>query len=228
MFATGLDRSMYHRYTIVTILLLLSVIRQSNIIAYKRFVDHHGGWPPPVQHAYGVLSDGRNLSDEEIAGINKAHASFAPPQLPAGMHCIHADSLHCINIDINEVYVKIGVVAPRASPYASIATYMFPTHWSRRRQLCHLIHPHNTSCILGWMRTWRESFGRALPVYIPVYLIPLVLLRWRRLMKHPLPSLTHTATGVMRSSAFLATYCSGNFLVQCFLRNFVYGEETSK
>jgi hypothetical protein len=55
------------------------------VIAYKRFVDHHGGWPPPVQHAYKILSEGeRNLNAEEAVAINKVHAKFEVPRLPSG------------------------------------------------------------------------------------------------------------------------------------------------
>lgn len=52
------------------------------------------------------------------------------------------------------------------------------------------------------------TFKRAIPVYLPVYLIPLVLFRTRHLLRRPLMTLLTAAIGLTRSSVFLSSYVS--------------------
>ena len=45
-----------------------------------------------------------------------------------------------------------------------------------------------------------------MPVYLPVYLIPLVLFKGKAIVKDPTGTLGHTALGVARSSVFLVQH----------------------
>lgn len=54
----------------------------------------------------------------------------------------------------------------------------------------------------------RSAWLRALPVYLPVYLIPAIFVHRTKLLRDPLPILWKVAHGVARSSLFLSS-CIG-------------------
>lgn len=53
---------------------------------------------------------------------------------------------------------------------------------------------------------FEQCFKRSIPVYLPVYGIPLILFRFKRLLTQPLAALSSSALGISRSSLFLSTY----------------------
>ena len=76
-----------------------------------------------------------------------------------------------------------------------------------RNVTCHLLHPHEASCELAFLKFLRDGFFRSIRVYAPVYIVPLVLFRSGAILKHPLATALSTAIGISRSSLFLASYC---------------------
>jgi hypothetical protein len=59
------------------------------------------------------------------------------------------------------------------------------------------------------------AWGRALSVYLPVYLLPAALVHRQALLKRPLPILSKCLQGVARSSLFLSSYISLAFGGAC-------------
>lgn len=62
---------------------------------------------------------------------------------------------------------------------------------------CHFFHP-GQACIQHPLSMLLPAYSRALSVYLPVYLLPAVLVHRQQLLKRPLPILTKCLQGVAR------------------------------
>eukprot|EP00002_Diphylleia_rotans_P035419 TRINITY_DN7720_c0_g1_i1.p1 TRINITY_DN7720_c0_g1~~TRINITY_DN7720_c0_g1_i1.p1 ORF type:complete len:519 (-),score=96.81 TRINITY_DN7720_c0_g1_i1:307-1863(-) len=83
---------------------------------------------------------------------------------------------------------------------------------------CDVLHPGHSSCIRGQLSFFNESYRRSIPVYLPVYLAPMLIFHYRSLLKDPLGTITRSMTGVARSSLFLSCYCTFAWSALCFCR----------
>lgn len=81
---------------------------------------------------------------------------------------------------------------------------------------CSIVHG-NQSCGGHFFSFLIEAYKRALPVYLPVYLIPALIVHRRGLLNNPLTILGKSAAGIARSSLFLSTYCSSAWIWTCIL-----------
>ena len=85
---------------------------------------------------------------------------------------------------------------------------------------CDVLHPgqghaaHTLSFV-------RRALWRALPVYIPVYVLPLLVFRMRDILRSPARSLYLTAYSIARSCLFLASCGSACWSAGCFLTNYL-------
>jgi len=70
---------------------------------------------------------------------------------------------------------------------------------------CQLVHP-GSSCSGHAVKQLPANFQRALSVYIPVYVIPALLMQRQNILKKPAAISFRVAKGVLRSSLFLAVY----------------------
>ncbi len=68
------------------------------------------------------------------------------------------------------------------------------------------------------LQFYREAMKRAFPVYLPVYLIPMLLFRRKQLLSQPISTLRDNALGMARSTLFLASYCTMGMYEMCWLR----------
>ncbi|OMO93780.1 hypothetical protein CCACVL1_06357 [Corchorus capsularis] len=62
-----------------------------------------------------------------------------------------------------------------------------------------------------------EAYKRALPVYLPVYLIPALIVHRADLLKRPYTILGKGLLGTARSSLFLSVYCTSAWMWTCLL-----------
>lgn len=62
-----------------------------------------------------------------------------------------------------------------------------------------------------------QAYKRALPVYLPVYLIPALIVHRQDLLKRPYTILGKGLLGTARSSLFLSVYCSSAWMWTCLL-----------
>ncbi|XP_077212967.1 uncharacterized protein LOC143848059 [Tasmannia lanceolata] len=81
---------------------------------------------------------------------------------------------------------------------------------------CTMVHGHQ-SCAGHLISFLLQAYGRALPVYLPVYLIPALIVHRQDLLKRPSTILSKGLLGTARSSLFLSLYCSSAWLWTCVL-----------
>ncbi|EOY16003.1 Uncharacterized protein TCM_034905 [Theobroma cacao] len=81
---------------------------------------------------------------------------------------------------------------------------------------CSMIHG-NQSCGEHVVSFLIEAYKRALPVYLPVYLIPALIVHRQGLLKRPYTILGKGLVGTARSSLFLSVYCTSAWMWTCML-----------
>ncbi|XVF39513.1 hypothetical protein PTKIN_Ptkin01aG0040700 [Pterospermum kingtungense] len=81
---------------------------------------------------------------------------------------------------------------------------------------CSMIHG-NQSCSGHVVSFLIEAYKRALPVYLPVYLIPALIVHRKGLLKRPCTILGKGIVGTARSSLFLSSYCTSAWMFTCLL-----------
>lgn len=81
---------------------------------------------------------------------------------------------------------------------------------------CSIVHG-NQSCSGHVVSFLIQAYKRALPVYLPVYLIPALIVHRQGLVKRPYTILGKGLFGTARSSLFLSVYCSSAWMWTCFL-----------
>eukprot|EP01117_Protostelium_nocturnum_P015080 TRINITY_DN5803_c0_g1_i2.p1 TRINITY_DN5803_c0_g1~~TRINITY_DN5803_c0_g1_i2.p1 ORF type:complete len:375 (+),score=113.45 TRINITY_DN5803_c0_g1_i2:615-1739(+) len=82
---------------------------------------------------------------------------------------------------------------------------------------CVNLHPESTSCTLSFIYFLKDAFRRALPVYIPIFVVPQILFKPKTLVTRPFSSIYHVLMGIARSSTFLSMYCGMCWLTSCFI-----------
>ncbi|XP_040243475.1 uncharacterized protein [Aegilops tauschii subsp. strangulata] len=81
---------------------------------------------------------------------------------------------------------------------------------------CSIVHG-NQSCAGHFISFLLQAYGRAVPVYIPVYLVPALVVHRQDLMKRPYTIMGKSLLGTARSSLFLSMYCASAWAWTCFL-----------
>ncbi|KAK9023526.1 hypothetical protein V6N11_003744 [Hibiscus sabdariffa] len=81
---------------------------------------------------------------------------------------------------------------------------------------CSMIHG-NKSCGVHAVTFFIEAYKRALPVYLPVYLIPAFVVHRQGLFKRPYRILGKGIVDIARSSLFLSSYCTSAWIWTCML-----------
>ncbi|XP_010267822.1 PREDICTED: uncharacterized protein LOC104604930 isoform X2 [Nelumbo nucifera] len=81
---------------------------------------------------------------------------------------------------------------------------------------CSIVHG-NQSCAAHIISFLVQAYGRALPVYLPVYLIPALIVHRQGLLESPCTILGKGLFGTARSSLFLSVYCASAWMWTCLL-----------
>ncbi|KAJ7567433.1 hypothetical protein O6H91_02G146800 [Diphasiastrum complanatum] len=81
---------------------------------------------------------------------------------------------------------------------------------------CTIIHG-NEQCLMHFLVFLGQAYLRSLPVYLPVYLAPALVVHRQGLFRRPLTILAKTLIGTARSSLFLATYCASAWIWSCII-----------
>ncbi|KAF9608267.1 hypothetical protein IFM89_008552 [Coptis chinensis] len=81
---------------------------------------------------------------------------------------------------------------------------------------CSMIHG-NQGCTAHIVSFLFQAYQRALPVYLPIYLIPALIVHRQDLSKRPYTILGKGLLGTARSSLFLSAYCSSAWMWTCVL-----------
>jgi len=106
------------------------------------------------------------------------------------------------NLEVIEKYYKASGVDIKLDPQMKVP--------------CSIVHG-NQSCGAHFISFLIQAYKRALPVYLPVYLIPALIVHRQGLLKRPNTILGKGILGTARSSLFLSTYCSSAWMWTCFL-----------
>ncbi|XP_044475699.1 uncharacterized protein LOC123203399 isoform X2 [Mangifera indica] len=81
---------------------------------------------------------------------------------------------------------------------------------------CSIIHA-NQACFEHVLSFLIQAYKRAFPVYLPVYLIPALIVHRQGLLKRPNTILGKSLLGTARSSLFLSAYCTSAWMWTCLL-----------
>ncbi|XP_015885405.2 uncharacterized protein LOC107420855 isoform X1 [Ziziphus jujuba] len=81
---------------------------------------------------------------------------------------------------------------------------------------CTIVHG-DQSCSGHFLSFLIQAYKRALPVYLPVYLIPALIVHRTGLLKRPSMILGKGLFGTARSSLFLSVYCASAWMWTCLL-----------
>lgn len=87
-----------------------------------------------------------------------------------------------------------------------------------KRLCCDFIHGQE-NCFYANLKYAVEEFFRAIKVYIPVFLIPLLLFNYKRVQYAPTKSMLFATKGILRSSFFLSMYCTQCWVFVCVARH---------
>ncbi|XP_071925505.1 uncharacterized protein [Coffea arabica] len=81
---------------------------------------------------------------------------------------------------------------------------------------CSIVHGKQ-ACEAHFVSFLLQAYKRALPVYLPVYLFPALIVHRQGLLKRPFSILARGLLGTFRSSLFLSTYCASAWMWTCLL-----------
>ncbi|XP_042395065.1 uncharacterized protein LOC121985580 [Zingiber officinale] len=81
---------------------------------------------------------------------------------------------------------------------------------------CSIVHD-NQSCAGHFIKFLFQEYGRAVPVYLPVYLVPALIVHRQGLLKMHYKILGKSLLGTARSSLFLSVYCASAWAWTCLL-----------
>lgn len=83
---------------------------------------------------------------------------------------------------------------------------------------CCVLHPGRTCTHQVWY-TWARASRRAFPIYLSVTFVPMILLRFWSLVRHPITNVIKGFLSAIRSTTFLAGFVTMYMTVICAQRN---------
>jgi len=85
-------------------------------------------------------------------------------------------------------------------------------------------HAHEPSCAAYNAKDWFRGLGRAIPIYLPVHILPTLLFTPGKIVKNPKRFVKQKLENILRSAVFLTTYQFNTKSTQCFLRNLIHDD----
>jgi hypothetical protein len=71
---------------------------------------------------------------------------------------------------------------------------------------CDLIHIHSKSCVVGFLQTFRKAYLQTFPLYLSLFIVPRVVLHFKKFLNKPFKTLLAASLGASRSNGFLAMF----------------------
>ncbi|KAE9604640.1 putative transmembrane protein [Lupinus albus] len=208
MLLTGLE--MQHTSLAIYILMRASVLASRCGIKSKRF----GTICKPLTWKYGdiflmCLSSSQILSAYILKqeSLPSSYKSFLNKQGGKDMAILQgikdlASGKPFTNLEAVEKYYKAMGVDMKLDPNMKVP--------------CSIVHG-NQSCTGHVFSFLLQAYRRALPVYLPVYLIPALIVHRQELLRRPHSILAKGLVGTGRSSLFLSVYCTSAWMWTCFV-----------
>lgn len=115
--------------------------------------------------------------------------------------------------NIEGVAGRLGVSASEIDPFC---VQKIPCYVAHGKEI------NSGSCQVNLVRRWFKAFGQSLGIYLPVFVVPALLFRRRKLVRDPAGELAHILQGAGRSSAFLATFVGLTWYGVCLGRTVLF------
>lgn len=110
-------------------------------------------------------------------------------------------------LNLARSHLKSGTARLLTNPYGA-------DEWSGGE----LMHP--TMPLLPYsFKFFAKAMTLSVPVYLPVFSVPVLLFYPQSLIKRPVPTIKRVLEGVLRSSVFLSMYCTVGFCSVSFMRS---------
>ena len=178
-------------------------------------VEH--GWAPPVPHADTLLMASASAAVIwcwlfHRSALEPSYAHFLDMQgaKPRWMQQAYA-TCHYGNAALFAAHPIVDVLQQQRAKVG-----LPPVHPASTQLRCDVLHPGQSH--VGHMLTFlKEGILRALPVYVPVYVLPLLVFRMKDIVRSPLRALSLTSLGIFRSSLFLSAYCTACWFTSCMV-----------
>lgn len=89
---------------------------------------------------------------------------------------------------------------------------------------CGLVHCEAETCGMGAVKTFRRAFGKTFPLYLSLFIVPSVVIHFKKFLGHPLRTLSRAVLGATRSNTFLASFVTAYLALICTHRKLFTGD----
>ncbi|TXG52795.1 hypothetical protein EZV62_021964 [Acer yangbiense] len=172
--------------------------------SYKSFLNKHGGKDTVILQGVKEITCGLPFSN--LQAIEKYYkATGVDIKLDPEMEV--PCSVEGLHFPLCLMFTLLKFLGRRLA--FSIMPYVYPSEA--------LIIHGNQACAAHFVTFLVQAYKRALPVYLPVYLIPALIVHRQGLLTRPCTILGKGLLGTARSSLFLSIYCSSAWMWTCLL-----------
>ncbi|CAI5965703.1 unnamed protein product [Closterium sp. NIES-65] len=185
---------------------------------YVSFLNKHGGKPPCVYQAMSQMALHGRVTPACSADLDKMLARRGGKGWRSGgkggmklpwtrVVPMHEASIPC---DVSHMHAMLALHALPTMPTLPTVPAIPSMHTMPAMPT---FSPHTSFLHPGGWCGWHflsflpAAYMRAVPVYVPVYLVSALLVHRSSLLRQPLSIALRTALGAARSSLFLSTYC---------------------
>lgn len=86
---------------------------------------------------------------------------------------------------------------------------------------CRLVHCDADSCVAGWVLCFRNAFVRTFPLYLSLFIVPGVVIHFKKFVRSPVRTLAYSVLNATRSNTFLASFVTLYLATICAHRRVV-------
>ncbi|KAE9039803.1 hypothetical protein PR003_g4804 [Phytophthora rubi] len=86
---------------------------------------------------------------------------------------------------------------------------------------CRLVHANADSCVVGSVLTFKRAFQKTFPLYLSLFIVPGVVIHFKRFLRAPFRTLARSILNATRSNCFLASFVSLYLSLVCLHRRVV-------
>ncbi|GLE02894.1 hypothetical protein PINS_up011758 [Pythium insidiosum] len=85
---------------------------------------------------------------------------------------------------------------------------------------CRLVHHHSETCSMGVVQTFRKAFVSAFPLYLSLFIVPSVVIHFKKFLARPARTLGRAVLNATRSNTFVASFVALYMACVCVQRRF--------
>lgn len=80
---------------------------------------------------------------------------------------------------------------------------------------CRLVHCNAEGCTTGAVLCFRRAFAKTFPLYLSLFIVPSVVIHFKKFLAHPFRTLSRAVLGATRSNSFLASFVTAYLALIC-------------